>query len=151
MQVIKDSAQAFVDQAQVVIGSLTGMKSEKAQAGLTLSGDGKAILDGLAEKQGLEWSIQDNTLQVLAKDGHNGRQAVLLSPATGLVGSPIAREVEGGQGVEFKALIQPKLIPGGLVQIQSRHVSGTFKLRSTAFAGDTHGNDWYAKGKAVAI
>jgi hypothetical protein len=149
--IIKDVAQSFVDQGKVVIGSLLGLKSEKSQTGLSVSGNSKAVLDDLAQKQGLEWSIQDESVQILPKDKDSGRQAVLLTPQTGLIGSPIRREVEGGAGVEFTALIQVALSPGRLVQIESRQVSGIFKLRQVSFAGDTHGQSWYANGKAVAL
>jgi hypothetical protein len=150
-QVIKDVAQSFVDQGKVVMGSLLGIESEKAQSGIALSGSSKPILDDLTAKQGLEWSIQDNTLQILPTDQDNGLQAVLLTPETGLIGSPVKREVDGGMGVEFKALIQPQLTPGRLVKIQSREIEGVYKLNEVAFQGDTHGQAFYASGKAVQI
>lgn len=150
-QVIKDVAQSFVDQGKVVMGSLLGIESEKAQSGIALSGSSKPILDDLTAKQGLEWSIQDNTLQVLPEDRDSGLQAVLLTPETGLIESPVKREVNGGMGVEFKALIQPQLTPGRLVKIQSREIEGVYKLNEVAFQGDTHGQPFYASGKAVQI
>jgi len=149
-QVIKDVAQSFVDQGKVVMGSLLGIQSEKTQTGLSLSGGSQKHLDDLAARQGLEWSIQDNTLQMMPKDGDSGLEAVLLTPQTGLIGSPIKREVAGGLGVEFKALIQPKLVPGRMVRIGSREVDGVYKLQAVTFAGDTHGQAFYAQGKAVA-
>ena len=150
-QVIKDVAQGFVDQGKVVMGSLLGIESEKAQGGVSLSGRNKTILDELTAKQGLEWSVQDNVLQILPKDQDNGLQAVLLTPETGLVGSPVKREVEGGLGVEFKALIQPRLVPGRLVRIESREIDGDYKLVEVQFAGDTHADAFYAAAKAVAL
>lgn len=150
-QVIKDVAQSFVDQGKVVMGSLLGIESEKAQTGIALSGSSKRIMDNLTTKQGLEWSIQDNTLQILPTDEDSGLQAVLLTPETGLIGSPVKREIQDGPGIEFKALIQPRLVPGRLVKITSREVDGLYKLRSVSFAGDTHGQAFYAGGKAVQI
>jgi hypothetical protein len=150
-QVIKDVAQSFVDQGKVVIGSLLGIQSEKAQSGIALSGSSKPILDDLAAKQSLEWSLQNNTLQMLPKDKDNGLEAVLLTPETGLIGSPINREVGDSPGVEFTALIQPQLIPGRLVKIKSREADGVYKLNEVAFQGDTHGQAFYASGKAVQI
>ena len=150
-QVIRDVAQSFVDQGKVVMGSLLGIRSEKTQTGVSLSGSSQKHLDDLAARQGLEWSIQDNTLQVLPKDRDSGLEAVLLTPRTGLIGSPVKREVAGGLGVEFKALIQAKLVPGRLVRIESRQVDGAYKIQSVTFAGDTHGQAFYAQAKAVAI
>jgi hypothetical protein len=151
MDIIKDVAQSFVDQGRVVIGSLLGVKSEKTQSGLSVSGSSQKVLDELTGKQDLEWFIQDNTLQMMPKDSGSGLEAVLLTPQTGLIGTPIKREVDGGAGVEFKALLQPELVPGRMVKIESRQVNGFFKLRQVAFAGDTHGQPWYAGAKAVAL
>ena len=150
-QVINDVAQGLVDRGKVVMGSLLGIESEKAQGGISLSGRNKTILDELTAKQGLEWSVQDNVLQILPKDQDSGLQAVLLTPETGLVGSPVKREVDGGLGVEFKALIQPRLTPGRMVRIESREVDGDYKLVEVKFAGDTHADAFYAAGKAVAL
>ena len=149
--IFKDVVRSFVDQGKVGIGSMLGVKSEKAQTGLSLSGNSKAVLDDLTEKQGLEWSIQDETVQVLPKNAHIGRQAVLLTPDTGLIGSPIRREVDGGAGVEFRTLLIPALLPGRMTKIESRQINGFFKLRQVNFSGDTHGQSWYADGKAVAL
>jgi len=150
-QVIRDVAQSIVDKGEVVMGSLLGIESDKAQGGISLSGRSKTILDELTAKQGLEWSVQDNVLQILPKNQDSGLQAVLLTPETGLVGSPVKREVEGGLGVEFKALIQPRLVPGRLVRIESREVEGDYKLVEVKFAGDTHADAFYAAAKAVAL
>lgn len=150
-QIIQDVAKSYVDQGRIVIGSLIGIQSEKAQTGLSVSGSSQSVLDDLTAKQGLEWSIQDETLQILPKQTDIGRQAVLLTPQTGLVGSPIRREVDSGAGVEFTALIQPALFPGRRVKIESRQINGFYKLRQVSFSGDTHGQAWYAAGKAVAL
>lgn len=150
--VINDVVQSFVDQGKVVIGSLLGVKSEKAQTGIAVSGSSKAVLDDLAARQGLEWYIEGNALYMLEHGADAGLQAVSLTSETGLIGSPIRREVDGGMGVEFKSLILPQLVPGRLIRIESRRIDGAFyKLRSVGFAGDTHGNAWYATGKAVAL
>ena len=150
-QVMRDVIQSFVDEGKVVVGSLLGLKSEKAQTGIAISGSSKEVLDDLAAKQNLEWSIQDNTLQVLPVDKDSGLSAVLLTPETGLIGSPVKREIDGGIGIEFKALIQPQLVPGRLVKVKSREIDGVYKLRAVAFAGDSHGQAFYANAKAVAL
>jgi len=149
--VIDDVVQSFVDQGKIVVGSLLGVKSERAQTGIAVSGSSKDVLDDLAARQGLEWYIESNALYMLERGVDAGRRAVLLTPETGLVGSPIRREVDGGMGVEFKSLIQTELVPGRLVRIESRAVTGDYKLRAVAFAGDTHGQAWYATGQAVAL
>lgn len=149
--IIRDVAQSLVDQGKIVIGSILGTRSEKTQTGLSVSGQSQAVLDDLTKKQGLEWSIQDETLQILPRDKDIGRTAVLLTPDTGLIGSPIRREVEGGAGVEFKALLVPDIFPGRLVRIESRQLDGLFKVRKAAYSGDTHGQNWYVSGTGVAL
>ncbi len=147
--VIADTVKSFKDQGQVIIGSLLGVKSEKAQNGLAATGSSKDILDKLAEKMGLEWSVQDNILQVVPKDSDLGDDAVLLTPETGLIGTPVIREKEG---IEFTALIQTtRFMPGRLVTIQSSLVNGSYKIKSVNFAGDSHGPAFYATGQGEPI
>jgi len=153
--IITDVARSLVDEGKVVLGSMLGIESKKASRGDVISGMGKDEMDRLTENQGLEWSIQNNTLQVVPKDTALPDAAVLLSPKTGLVGVPVLRDTSDGKsGVEFRALIIPGIAPGRLVQIaceQNQTVNGRYKIESVSFSGDTHGQAWYANGVAVAI
>jgi hypothetical protein len=145
--IVTEVTQKLKDEAGIIIKDLKHLTSEKIQNGFSANGLAKKILDDLVAKQGLEWNIQDGELQILSIDGSDDLKtdAVVLTPETGLIGSPIRRE----EGVEFKALLQPKVKPGKIVKIQSRSIDGFYRIRKAQFKGDTHGTPWFVTATAV--
>ena len=125
------------------LGSVT---DKLAQTGMVLSGMATKHMNKLAEALGLEWSIQDNTLQIITRGSKTTEEAVLLTPQTGLIGSPIWKK----DGIEFTALINPKIRPGRAVAvtIESKKYTVFFQVWRADFAGDTHDSDWYVKAEA---
>jgi len=120
-------------------GSARGALTEFTN-GIVLSGKAEQQLDKVAKSMGLKWSIQDGQLQFLRPGQYVGTQAALLTPSTGLVGSP----EPGDKGfVEARCLMQPNLAPGSRVQIQSAEVDGFYLVTKSVYTGDTHGGDWY--------
>jgi hypothetical protein len=113
--------------------------------GTVLSGSGWKELDRLIKSTGLEASIQGGQLQVLERGKATQDDAVLLTPQTGLIGSP-----EAGQDgeVRLRSLLQPGIYPGRKIKIESFGVKGLFRAQSVEHAGDTHGSDWYTEIEA---
>lgn len=146
--VISDVANTMKEAGAVAIGTLSRVKDEVAQNGLTISGMSKVIMDDLIGKQGLEWSIQDNEAQFLEPKGETGEEITLLTPQTGLIGSPVNRK----DGLDFKALIQTtKIRPGRSVKIQSRQFDGLYRVGKARYLGDTHDKPWYIMCEAIEL
>lgn len=129
-------------------------------SGAMLRGKTTDIVDRLARAASLEWSIQDGQLQFLEIDKALQGTAVLLSPQTGLIGSPeLATEpISDGAKTQKKrtylkarALIQPDIVPGRQIQMQSRQFSALYRCEEVTFTGDTHGQDWYADIEATPL
>lgn len=109
--------------------------------GYVAEGPARATLDALIRGTGLRWSIQDGALQVQERGRALATQAVLLTPETGLVGSPS----KGEKGiVTARCLIQKGLDPGRRVVVESRLVSGEYEIRRVVYEGETAGQAWYA-------
>jgi len=144
-KVIIDLLNTIKAAGNVTLGSLSNLQSIVSKNGLNISGISKDFLDKLIKKQGLEWSIQDNVIQVLESKGYTEEEAIILNKNTGLIGNAVKRE----KGIEFTALIQEGLKPGRLVSIESFDISGDFRIRKAKIKGDNYGNDWYAKCEAV--
>ncbi len=121
-------------------GSVRGNLSEFTN-GIVLSGKADKVLDSVAKSMGYFYSIQDGQLILLPKGAFLGTEAVLLTPQTGMVGAP-----EPGEDgfVNVRSMIQPNLLPGFRVQIQSKEINGFFRIERVDFSGDTWGQDWYA-------
>lgn len=127
-QVIEEVAK----QLNVGIGAIKGVTEEIFQNGITLTGNATDRLDDVVDKLGLEWSIQDDRLQILPPDEPSEILGILLTSNTGLIGSPIKRE----DGIEFRALLRAQLKPGAAVQLRSREIDGFFKIRKAVYTGD---------------
>lgn len=110
--------------------------------GFTAVGSATDELEKLMASYGYDVSVQDGTLQATASGGVVGIDIVLLSPETGLVESP---EVAEDGTVTVKALIQQRFVPGRALRLVSAEFDGVYKIASTRYKGDTHGNDWCAE------
>jgi len=109
--------------------------------GTVVHGSAAAELARVLASAGFEWSIQDGVLQLLPVGRALQRTAVVLSPDTGLVGSP---EVGKSRTVKAVGLIQPDLMPGRLVDLRSAVVTGLYRVEEVEFTGNTRGEEWYA-------
>ncbi len=141
--------QALLQQMGVGSGNLAAVQSVFASAqgalfqrGLILKGNAATHLTDLCASVGLEFSIQGGQAQFLRLGQPLAGQAYLLSPNTGLVGTPT---VDSAGILSFTSFLLPGLLPGAPVQIQSKFVSGLYRIISVELSGDTAGNDWYAK------
>lgn len=143
--VIDDAMQAMKDTGQIVVGSLTNIKDEVAQNGITVSGLAKKVIDNISNKMGLEFSVQDNEAVILDPAVDTGELEVLLTPTTGLIGSPQLGKIdEKVEGVEFKALIQTtKFRPGRAVKLEAKDIDGLIRVIKAKFIGDTHATAWF--------
>jgi hypothetical protein len=107
--------------------------------GFTSSGQASRELTRVLRTFGLRWSIQHGAFQALAGTTPLATQAVLLSPRTGLIGSP----EPGTRGrVKARAILTPDIWPGRAVVVESARVSGRFVTRGMKSTGDSHANDW---------
>ena len=120
-----------------------GLLGDAMPEGTVLHGSAAAELTRLCESARKTWSIQDGNLQILDLGGALSRTAILLSPDTGMIGTP---EVVNRRVITVKALLQPGLVPGQQVVVQSDALLSTAPWRITEadYSGDTHGVDWYA-------
>jgi hypothetical protein len=155
---VMDAAKALQESVGVGLGNLvTAIKQGKTKDGvLTLVGTGGAI-QGSAFKElknklrtmGLDVVVQDQELQVTPIGEPILAPATLISPGTGLIGSPQKAKVKEEAVLKVKALILPGLRPKRTVQVQSALVSGLYVIRRVQYKGDTSGNDWYAEMECV--
>lgn len=105
-------------------------------------------LDQLARSNGLNLSIQDGALSLLADGATEPGIATLLTPDTGLIGSPeVASPEKKGDPLRIKArsLLQPSIRPGRAVELRSQAINGLFRAEVVEHKGDTHGAEWYSE------
>jgi hypothetical protein len=109
--------------------------------GYAINGSVKKSLDKVLLAVGLTWSIQNGEVQILVKGKDAGHQAIKVDRTTGLIGVPSSGS--GGDNiVKFTSLLNPRLIPGSLVFLNSILVKGIFVVKTAKFEGDSHGPKW---------
>ena len=142
--------------------------------GFSFSGFGKDCLDKVCKKDKLNWSIQNNQLQIINDGGTTKMQAVVLSPTTGLIGSPekviearkkvkkknadkskVAENDTSSNAAKIKyrlhCLINPTLNPGDLVKVESKVFTGFLKIGKLNHHGELDSTDWYTEIEGIEI
>ncbi len=106
--------------------------------GVTLTGHSATLITALCRSAGLEWSIQDDGIQIIEVGSSVAQSAIVLHERL-LIGTP---SISGSNVVEGRTFIQKDFVPGRQVQIRSEFVSGAFRLEKCSYQGDTHTDDW---------
>jgi len=141
-------------QSGLQVGNVPGVIANLLKTydhGYTVSGPWKAEMDKLVRSIGYRWSVQDETLQVLLPGQPATAAIPLISPDSGLVGSPEfgAPEKKGKPAlVKFKSLLIPSK-PGALVHLKSERYDGNVRVKKVEHTGDTHGQEWYTSLEGV--
>lgn len=123
----------------VVAASLTNYGTTFTQ-GTAVAGKAMRELNRLTKSVGLEWSIQDGTLQLVGSGKSLDGEAVLLRADTGMVGSPT---VDQKGTVSVKTLMIPNMFPGRKVKLDAAELQGFYRIIKTKHSGDTFGTPWY--------
>ena len=130
-----------------------------------MSGSSKDIMDSFAEEYNFDWNIQDGEILITPTDDVLlPDEAVLVTSATGMIGSPTITEI----GTNVVTLLNPKLLPNKAYKVESVGVDielgnlffreipkttaeGLYKIQEVIFKGDSREGDWISsvKGKVV--
>lgn len=117
-------------------------------SGVTLHGPSRDQMTKILKPRGFDWSIQNNELQILAKNGVRPDQAIVISSKTGMVGVPeLGTPKEPGDPVTLKTktLLDTAIVPGGRVQMEAEEVKGLFRVDKVSFVGDTRGQEFFSE------
>lgn len=162
-QVVKELTSTFEGLAVRAIEGLPDI-ADKLR-GQTLSGASRDILDEFANEYGFDWSIQDEEIIVTPVNRPlENDEAVLVTAATGMIGSPTITE----KGADVITLLNPKMLPNRAFKIESvnagialgnlffRNVprtsgEGIYKIEEVTFKGDSREGDWLSLVKGVVI
>ena len=133
----------------VSVGEIQGLDGKQFLRGYSASGKASSQLDLIAEQANADWSIQDGVLQLIQRDKSLPGTVISLNSNTGLLGSPNKRQDDkGNTEIQFTTLLQPKLVPGARVQLDSRFVRGVYKIQKLTHKGDTRQGGWFSEVEA---
>lgn len=130
--------------------SMSGLERGKIQLvrdavyleGRSVDGTIKNIIEEIAKDCKSEVTVANGTIHVLPHDGHYD-EAILLSPETGLIGSPKRIESDDENSAllwEVESLLNYRIRAGTLVQVKSKRINGLFAVESGSHTSD--GNEF---------
>lgn len=163
--VINDVLKTFEGISSGVIEGIPNVKDKLL--GQTLSGSSRDILDTFAKEYGFTWSIQNQEVIITPIENPiEGDEAVLITSATGMIGSPTITEI----GADVTTLLNPRLTPNRAIKIESvnadvqlgnlffRNIAktsgeGVYKIQEVTFKGDSREGDWLSivKGRRINV
>lgn len=129
--------------------------------GLSVDGKTKDLLNSFTKDYGIEWTIQDEVVQVVNGGEPVDNEAILINIDTGLLEFPQISE----KGIDFTAQLNTDLRPNKLVEIQSAGSStiasekkeniptsanGVNIIQTVRFFGDNFGGQFAAMCNCVA-
>lgn len=127
---------------------------DQVATGITLHEPSRDALTKILKPKGLDWSIQDGSLQVLRSGEARPGSALLVSVDTGMIGSPeygAPKKAGAAPVLSVTSLLYPEVSPGGTIEVFSRSVRGFFRVEQVKHDGDTHGDEWTTTIEATAI
>ena len=142
------------------VGDLEAYKN-----GFSFIGLAKDALTEVCNARGLSWSIQNNILQVIKAGGTSTNRGLVFSAYTGLIGAPERviqaeyksdkttprrkskekeqkNELRKKRGWRIHTLLSPTVNPADLVKVESKLITGWFRVEKASHAGEYNGNQW---------
>lgn len=121
---------------------------------VTVFGRAAAELDKIGREHRLYWSVQDGAAQVVKNDQHL-QGTTVLSSETGMIGIPEITD----KGVRVKALLNPNVAPGRLIDVRSDFIDegsgrdkrksdqggGLFRVSQVKFSGTNRGEEFFVE------
>jgi hypothetical protein len=140
---------------------MTTVENKEYVNGFSFVGMGKVLLSRVCTYLGLEWSIQNDEIQLLKTGLSDQTKIIQLSSSSGLIGSPQriedisknSQKTKAIKGWKITSLLMPCIEPGSLLFVQSREipVGASFRVIELIHHGDTHGDEWTTETTAVLI
>jgi len=133
---------SFSQTLDTVISPLSQLTS-----GGSFEGASDNVLTELLSSYGLNFSIQDNEVLVDGNPLLTDTDIKLVSAGTSLIQSPSKTDT----GIAFQMLLDGKIRPLSVIQIQSNIVTGLYKATKVIHEGDNFDNPWFTNVEAEPL
>ena len=152
---------ALLTDLQVPVGEIKADRlDEPFQNGVSFEGPTKLVLDQLLDPINVDWSFQDEYFVAVQRDQGSDETVLLMTPQNGLIGSPQLRKAKASRttkapepdsGITIQSLLEPSIFPNRLIEVQSKNVSGIYKVVTVKHQGDYRGNRWMTVSELVEV
>ena len=157
----------------VVYGDGVG-ELESYQNGYSYIGQADGALTEICNALGLSWSIQNNILNIILAGGTSTNRGLVFSPQSGLVGVPeriIQAEYKSNKsnpkktakkkakkeeprkkaGWKIQTLLVPSVNPADMVKVESKWITGWFRVEKVSHRGDYNGTNWGSAMELIEV
>lgn len=156
----KQVIDKLVSELGLPVREITADLNEAYANGLSITGPVADSLNTILKKLNIEWSVTDGEIQIVDEFAANTDTAIVLNPKTGLIGLPgfvvdeknkLKNAQDKNKKLNIQSLLIPKLNPSRKVKIESRIVTGLYRIDSVTHEGDTHGDKWTSDLEVTAL
>lgn len=161
------SAMAASAHKAIPLGSITSnLDSKSSPRGKTIFGEPNKYIRQLEQDNNAIGFVSDGKLNIAKIDDECSQEALVITPTTGLVGTPQQTQY----GVNFRCLLNPSITitsPPMVVKLDQTVVrqmkarpgqyltpldkDGFYKVIGVVYTGDTRGNSWYVDVSGVNL
>lgn len=157
----------------VVYGDDVG-ELENYKNGFSFIGQAPECLTEVCNALGLSWSIQNNILNIILAGGTATNRGLVFSAESGLVGLPeriVQAEYKSNKttpkrkakqkakkeeprkkaGWRIETLLVPSVNPGDMVKVESRIITGWFRVEKVRHSGDYNGQNWNSEMDLIEV
>ena len=157
----------------VVYGDDVG-ELESYKNGFSFYGQAKDALTEICNALGLSWSIQNNILNIILAGGTSTNRGLVFSPQSGLVGVPERitqaeyksnksnpkktqkekakkEEPRKKAGWKINTLLVPSVNPADMVKVESKWITGWFRVEKVSHSGDYNGTNWGSMMELIEV
>lgn len=157
----------------VVYGDDVG-ELESYKNGFSFYGQAKDALTEICNALGLSWSIQNNILNIILAGGTSTNRGLVFSPQSGLVGVPeriVQAEYKSNKsnpkktqkekakkndprkkaGWKINTLLVPSVNPADMVKVESKWITGWFRVEKVSHRGDYNGTNWGSMMELIEV
>ena len=145
---------AIASQMGIQLKPLPDVDNLEYRQGYKNIGMGKDALTDVCNKLGLQWSVQNNELQVIPLNGVFKGPIIQINESTGMQGVPqryTYRRIdqyrsiyEPTTGYKVNVALNPLILPGSTIDLSSKHLDfrGPYRVENVRHNGDTFGYIW---------
>ncbi|OAJ35359.1 phage protein [Piscirickettsia salmonis] len=100
----------------------------------------------------MKFSIQDGVIYISsALRTNTQKQALLLTPDTGLIDSPrvtafnpngLEREDIPNNGLQITSLVNPRIVPHSIVKVETQYINSFYRVSKVNHRGEALGKNW---------
>lgn len=145
----------FAAEMGVAVAYSKSAKFAQFRNGFSFVGSAQTGLSKVCSMCGLSWTLQNGVLQIRAGTDAMSYNAYLLSAETGLVEIPKkitftpTGSSEKKKGWEISYLMNGAIGINDCVKIQSKVISGVFRVMKLTISGDSYSGDWLCTAQVV--